>query len=270
MKRTLCIAFAMVCACFGFSGQAFAGLSVAPGIIEMIAARQDEATGAVKVTNVGKEVVHVTVEPEDWRRGVDGRRGGPVSEWLSVEPQILDLEPGQAGEVSYHVKVPPDAAGEYAAQIFFSEAATGGGATEIRTRIGVILYVAVRETIRLESEISDVKISLGRDGDSWVLTAQVAVTNPGNVHIRPTGEVKLYDMQGNFVLAAILNTGWGILPSESYTYQGSGRGPVFKQGKYKAVATIDYGKLFKQQKSYTKDFFFQVEQDGKIRLEDKQ
>ena len=130
MKILSGIVFATLFSCFGFLGQALAGTSVAPGIIEMIAARQDEATGAVKITNVGKEKIHITVEPEDWRRGADGKRGGSVSDWLSVKPQVLDLDPSRAGEVLYHVKVPSDGAGEYAAQIFFSEATTSGGATD--------------------------------------------------------------------------------------------------------------------------------------------
>lgn len=267
--RTLLLVSAVVAMhCLVMETEAFAGLSVAPGIIEMIANRQDEATGVCKVTNVGNVKVRVTVEPEDWRRGADGRRrGGAVSDWLTIKPIALDLNPGQVGEVSYQVKVPSDAAGEYAVQMFFSE--SSGGDTDIRTRIGVILYVAVRETIHLESEIPNLKISMGKDGNSSVFTAQVAVSNTGNVHVRPTGEVKLYDQDGNYILTAILSTGWGILPSESYTYQGTGRGPALKPGKYKAVATIDYGKLFKQQKTFQKELFFEIGKDGKITGEAK-
>ncbi len=255
--------FAALLLFLGFSGRALAGLSVSPGMIEMIAARGDEASGSCKVTNTGKEKTHVTVEPEDWKKGADGKRGGSVSDWLTVKPKFLDLDPGKTGEFLYRVRVGPDAAGENTAQIFFSEAA-GGETTQIHTRVGVILYVAVRDSIRLDSEIVDFKMSAARDQDSSLVNAQVSVANKGNVHIRPTGQVELYDKKGGFMLAAILATGWGILPGETYAYQGTGKGPALKLGKYKAVAIIQYGKLFKQDKSYRKELFLEIGADGKV------
>lgn len=245
-----------------FPLDAFAGISVAPGIIEIIAARGDEATGSCEVTNTGTQKASISVSPEDWRKGFRGKRGESVAEWLSVTPQTLELEAGKSGKFTYQVKVAGDATGEYTAQLFFSE--TGGGETQIQTRVGAVLYVAVRETLRLESEITDFRLSVSRDGDASIANAQVKVANSGNVHIRPTGEVKIFGPDGAFVMAAILNTGWGILPGEDYTYQGTGRGPALKPGKYKAVAAIQSGKLYKQDKTYTKDLFFEIDAEGRI------
>ncbi len=253
---------AMVCIC-SFTTVAFAGMSVEPGIIEMIAAHGDEATGPVKVRNTGKEKTRISVEPEDWKKAVSGRRGGPVSSWLSVEPKMIVLEPGQIGIFTYHVKVAPDAAGENTAQMFFSEM-VGGGSADIRSRVGVILYLAVRETMRLSAEIPSMTVTSVPDGKQTIITVQVSVANPGNVHVRPTGDVKIYDIKGGFVVAAVLSTGWGILPGEVYAYQGTGRCPSLSTGKYKAVATIQYGKLYKQDKPYSKELFFDVDAKGTV------
>jgi hypothetical protein len=250
----------------GFFPGAYAGLSVTPGIIEIIAARNDEATGVCEVTNTAEGTINVTVQPENWKRGPDGRRGGTVAHWLTVEPQALDLGPGEVGKFTYSLQVPADGAGEYVAQIFFTEASEGGG-TQISTRVGVVLYMAVRETIQLEAEIAKLKMSVFPDGNASVATAQVEVHNTGNVHIRPTGDVKVYDQKGDFVVAAILNTGWGILPGELYTYQGTGRGPKILPGQYKAVATMQYGDLFKEAKGYTKELYFEIGVEGRVEEE---
>lgn len=170
---------------------------------------------------------------------------------------MLDLEPGQTGIFTYHVKVAPDAAGENTAQMFFSEMVSGAS-TQIRSRVGVILYLAVRETMRLSAEIPLMTVTLVPDGKQTIIAAQVSVGNPGNVHVRPTGDVKIYDSKGGFVVAAVLSTGWGILPGEVYTYQGTGRCPLLSAGKYRAVATIQYGKLYKQDKTYSKELFLDV------------
>ncbi len=243
--------------------QAFAGISVVPGVIEIIADRNDAATGTCKVTNTGDNKIHIVVQPEDWRKGLKGKRGGSVSDWLMVAPREMDIEPGKSGEFTYHIKVGPEAAGENAAQIFFCETMPGTG-TQIQARVGVILYVAVRGTFRLDGEITDIKIFTSKDKKACVASAQVAVKNTGNAHIRPVGDVKVYNSKGNFMLAVILTTGWGILPDETYTYQGSGRGPELKKGKYRAVATISYGKQYKQEKDYTEELYFDVDDKGNV------
>ncbi len=263
--RKIILAFSLLLmGMLGTSTSAFAGLSVTPGIIEMIASPGSEASGTCKIKNMGKEVTRVSIEPENWKQGLKGMRRGDVKDWLSLKPLALELKPGEEGSVTYQVRVPDDASGEYTAQIFCSEQA-GGGSTEIHARVGIILYVAVRDTIRLEAEISHASLSAGRDGNQSVLIAQVSVKNTGNVHIRPTGKMQIYDPQGKFVEAIVLKTGWGILPEETYTYQGTARMAGLKPGKYKAVATVDYGKLFKQDKAYTKELFFEVDAKGVLK-----
>src|SRR3990167_9538285 len=137
-----------------------AGLSVSPPRTVLQGKPNKTLTGYFTLTNEGDTPLQVSVEPEDWARGIGGGRG-PVP-WLKVKPTALTLRPGKTSRIKFTVRIPKDASGELRAQVFFTSVEAGQtsdseGAMSLRSRLGAIIYVVVEGTERIEGGITKVQ-----------------------------------------------------------------------------------------------------------------
>src|SRR3990167_5676992 len=137
-----------------------AGLSVSPPRTVLQGKPNKTLTGYFTLTNEVDTPLQVSVEPEDWARGIGGGRG-PVP-WLKVKPTALTLRPGKTSRIKFTVRIPKDASGELRAQVFFTSVEAGKtsdseGAMSLRSRLGAILYVVAEGTERIEGGITKVQ-----------------------------------------------------------------------------------------------------------------
>ncbi len=216
----------------------FAGITVEPVRQEIKVSPGKKAQGSYFVYNVGKEPAHITVAPRDWFV-LKENKGISADSWLRIMPQELDLEPGERKEVKYEVAVPTEAVGELVAMISFVPQAEEE--SMINVVFSVSLYVMIEGTEILKGEISKVDIRRGKEEGSSDLRFGVLVENRGNVHLRPKGKIVIEDRKGKKIKEVELTYGWPVYPGKNRGYFADWKGASLKSGKYKAIATVDYG-----------------------------
>ena len=231
-----------------------AALTVEPVRIVLRAKPAQSLAGVFTVENAGQTPVHVLVEPEDWSGGVSGPR--QQVDWLTVKPAALTLGPGRRSKVKYRIRVPRDASGELRVQVFFTTEESGANQVKARSRLGTIIYVAIRGTEEVRAEIADM---------TWTYTASTpgiakpdrfevvtAIANHGNVHVVPEGWILLEDGDGQTLHRLTLESGWGLLPAEQETYRAVGSGVYLKPGHYQLEAHVIVGNDLGQSVTLTK------------------
>lgn len=241
----------------------FGGITVDPVRQEIKVSPGNEAQGSYFVYNVGKEPTHVTVAARDWFV-LKENRGINVDSWLNITPQELDLEPGERKEIKYEVVVPARAIGELVAMISFVPRAEEE--SMINVVFSVSLYVMIEGTEILKGEISKVDIRKWEREGSSELRFGVVVENRGNVHLRPKGKIVIEDRKGKQIKELELTYGWPVYPGKNRAYFGDWKVASLKSGKYKAMATVNYGD---PENILKKTVSFEVDKNGNIEMGNK-
>jgi hypothetical protein len=216
----------------------FAGITVEPVRQEIKVSPGEGARGSYFVYNVGEKPTRVSVAPRDWFI-LEENKGIKVDSWLKITPQELDLEPGESEEVKYEVAVPTGAIGELVAMISFIPRAEEESG--INVVFSVSLYVMIEGTEILKGEISKLDIRRWESEGSSDLRLGVLIENKGNVHLRPKGKIVIEDTKGKEIKEVELTYGWPVYPGKNHAYFADWKGAHLKSGKYKAIATVDYG-----------------------------
>ena len=171
----------------------FAGLAVEPTVTEISIEPGETYRGTYKVINTGTEEVLVNIEPEDWlKRYLKKENTVDVSKWLSLDETTFTLAPAAIKEINYSVSIPPEMEEEQAAQIFYSFSRPEIDSKSFRTRLGVIMYLAIKGKERLEATIEGIRIRKEEVGKGkYKISGRVTVNNTGNIHIRPYGVIRI-------------------------------------------------------------------------------
>ena len=219
-------------------------ISVSPSLLEIGLDPGAGLTQAVTVKNRGSDAAYVTVGVVPY---AGDRQDIEAVEWFEVDPLEFDLEPGVSQEVIVTVAAPSDAkpGGHYAAVSFRTSARppasaaqrfTGG--TGVGATIGCVFLLTVRGAdLKLEGQLTKVvPVSAGPGR----LGARVEITNTGNVHMFPEGQVELRDLDGNVIGIFELPETTAILPGETQSLYLEGVQDV-QDGAYRASGTIQYG-----------------------------
>lgn len=234
--------FFLAAAWCAFAGGAEAALSVSPTRVVIQGKPGQKLAGEFDVTNTGKEVIAIAVEPEDWAGGAAGGRGAVA--WLKIQPEQLGLKPGQSRKVKYTLRVPKDASGEMRAQIFFTTALEEGG-EGMRSRLGAILYVVIKGTPRVQAALGAIKVhytaSTAGIAKPDRLDVALRIHNQSNVHLIPEGKMVFKDADDQVVARVLLPPGWGLLPGEESLYHAIAAGVYLKPGRYTLEVTIQGG-----------------------------
>ncbi len=176
---------------------------------------------------------------------------GTLAEWIEVEDKAIHVEREASQDIPFTLRVPENAApgGHYAAILVgtkpLKENLEGSGIS-VSSLISSLLFVEVQGDIREEGRIREFKTD-----KSVYQTPEAKLTltfeNSGNVHVQPRGKIRIYNMWGKERGDIPINEGsefGNILPksSRSYVFVWKGEKNAFEAGRYKAEASITYGR----------------------------
>lgn len=248
-------------------GSCYAALGVEPESTELVANPDTETSGAYNVVNEGDESVHVIVQPEEWPRLAIPKSDLSVDKWLTVTPMEFDLAPQERKEVQFIINPVNEHGAELSAMIFFATTSPEG-MMNITTRNGVSLYAAFTDAIKLDCFITNTYISkFEQKTDGGMVDRGIIFTmdieNKGNVHIRPTGSIEITGENGSKRILGI-ERGFPAYASGEARYQVLWDKKDVVKGKYEALITLDYGKLYRLDKKIYKKLSFTVNGDGSV------
>ncbi|MCU0289602.1 MAG: DUF916 domain-containing protein, partial [Acidobacteria bacterium] len=215
-------------------------------------------TDAIRVLNVGNAEVMVKAYISDFDFQVNGdilfpdagTGRYPLADYIRLNPTSLQLEPGEERIVRFTITMPEDLTGEYHGIIFFQTQPKGvkspapGKQVLVSSRIGAGIYTAVKNTVIQSSEIPDIffkQPNAAQDSNSQYV---ILFHNNGNMHLRPTGQLKIIDAAGKEVASTPVNENKTSVLRDSYrVFSGDFKKKfTFRDGSHKIVAQLDYGK----------------------------
>ncbi len=221
-------------------------VSVAPSFLEFAADPGTNFTEVILVSNEGDETTGIGGSVDDT---AGSRSEISAIDWITAEPELFELPPGETQEVTLSVNVPADApAGGRFATIFFrtipqSAVLTGRssgfeGGSGFGAKIGSAFLLTVRGPgLQLSGTLAKVvPIALGPGRIGF----RTEVTNSGNVHMVLQGQLQLFDGEGVSVGEFPLPETIAVLPGNTMSFRMQGFQDV-PAANYTAAALIQYG-----------------------------
>ena len=242
-------------------------LSVSPTIIEMSATPGQVWESNLRIINSNPFELTVYAEVVDFRPlGEEGNSqfippdlGDEVkttlAEWIVVPETALVIGAEQTLQIPLRIELPEEATpgGHYAAVLVGTRPTDGRGdesKVEISQVVSSLLFLRAAGDI-----IEDGDIRSFRALKSLVETPKVdfelRFENRGNVHIRPEGEITIYNMWGQErgVIPINRKTLFGNILADSirsFTFTWEGEWSPVDIGRYRAEATLVYGEEGRQ------------------------
>ena len=228
------------------SASAEVTISVAPSFLEFAADPGTSFTEVITVGNEGDETTGIGVSVDDT---TGSRAEISAVDWITAEPELFELPPGESQEVTLSVNVPVTASvGGRFATIFFrtipQSAVLSGrssgfeGGSGFGAKIGSAFLLTVRGSgLRLDGTLAKVvPVALGPGR----LGFRTEITNTGNVHMVLQGQLQLFDSEGNSAGEFALPETIAVLPGNTMSFRMQGFQDV-AASNYTAAALIQYG-----------------------------
>jgi hypothetical protein len=158
--------------------------------------------------------------------------------WIDIEQPGVTVVPGGTVLVPFSVVVPAGTLpGAYDAAILVEpQVESGGGAIQLRTRVGLRVEIEVLGAIDLALDLGELQYHQDRDG----VTLQISVTNTGNVSVTLDGEVVVSrgSSIGRVLATLILEPeGASLAPGVTRRYAAIWDAPPI--GRFTARATVN-------------------------------
>ncbi len=146
-----------------------------------------------------------------------------LPEWMYVSQPVLQIGANQSATMPVQITIPADAkAGGHYAALFISEQVDTAGAMEsvsVLPRTGVLFLVTVNGDLIQNFNIASL-VASPQTTNRLPISLDASVENVGNVHLAPSGEVRIQNMFGQTVAKYEVNaSGARVLPSSSRLFQ---------------------------------------------------
>lgn len=244
------------------NAQGALSLSVSPAIFEMNANPDQTWESKLRIINNNPFELTVYAEAVDFRpSGEDGSaRFIPVEsedqdltslgEWITVPETALVIGPEQTLEIPIRIELPEDAppGGHYAAILVGTRPPDNrSDSTRVETSqvVSSLIFLRVSGNIVEEGNIRGFRAIDGLVEKPEV-DFELRFENTGNVHLRPEGEIRIFNMWGQErgVIPVNQRTLFGNILSESirsFRFTWEGEWSPVDIGLYRAEATLAYG-----------------------------
>ena len=241
-------------------------VSITPPLVQLTIGPGESWASTLKVVNNNAydvsyyaHVVDFTAAGEDgsasFQPVVDqatdpGAHSFSLGSWIHVSSAPLFIPKGSTAELPFSVQVPPNAepGGHYAAILIGTNpgaARTDGPTMKISSFVSSLIFVKIKGDVTESGRIREFHAEKALY-DSADATFLVRFENTGNTHVRPQGDITLYNMWGKErgQVQVNQNGNFGnVLPSSTrrFTFSWAGENDLFDLGRYSAVVTLTYG-----------------------------
>ncbi len=236
---------------------------VEPLIIDHQGLPRDIIKGSFKITNPNpyKTTIFTVTKNFDPTTGEqnfiepsEADLGNSLANWISVATKMIEMEPNETKTIDYDININLKAEeGAYHAIMFFPE---GSSRSEVEQLINSAPKMTVNVTV---GDDSKERLQVAKfHGSGLVLgfnaNFDVTVNNTGNKALKPEGEVRIYNRNGEEVATLVLNSDKSeVQPGESKVFEtnwSKARG----FGRYKAQIVLEFGD--KQFQTYQDSMYF--------------
>lgn len=247
--------------CFQSSQAAFPGegLTISPPINEPKVKPGETIENVIRVTNPTSELVEVYPQVMDFRAGGEG--GEPsfyisegdsekfsLAKWVTFSTSKIALTPEQIVEFKYTLTVPENAepGGHYGAVFFVSEPPTDmepGSKVSIGSMVGSLILLTVPgETIE-KGVVDDFSANKSVFMIGNKITFTTRISNIGNVHFKPKGNIVIKSVFGNDTKSTIVfnEQAGNVLPDSIRKFENEWKYPWYQVGIYRAELATIYG-----------------------------
>ncbi len=245
------------------SSKPLQGLAISPSLVERDANPGEVVNLNAKISNFDTKGVTLYISTADFE--ADPNEGGQprfissqnesdnprsVSRWIKLSTSKLFIGTGERQEISYTVTVPANAepGSHYGALIFSREDPTtvkgsGVGAT---SEVGTLVFVKVAgETVERGGVVSFGTTRFWYENPPAFF--QIRFRNNGNVQVKPTGLLQIYNSAGIKEEVIQINKRFNsVLPDSTRKLEeqwdpGKWFGVIPRIGRYKADGILIYG-----------------------------
>lgn len=233
------------------------GLTISPPIIEPDIKPGERAEFTIRVNNPTESLIEDNIYVLDFR--AKGDAGEPdfytatddnakysISKWVTYNQSKIALTPGQVVEFKFTISVPANAepGGHYGA-VFFADTPPKleGDSSQVAlsSMIGTLILAKVPGDVTesaLVQDFSTDRLLYLRNQVSFDLR----VTNAGNVHVKPVGDILIRNIFGSIVDQVKVNEqGGNVLPGSTRKFSTSWKSKKILFGYYTAEAKMIYG-----------------------------
>jgi hypothetical protein len=227
-------------------------MSAVPAVIDEKGKARDIINESITLTNTSNHLlevypsvndVNVQVGKQDFSYAqTSNGLSDSLSNWIELSRGVVSIAPGEQKALPFVVRINENAiAGSYHVVISFG---TGDTRTEAEAKVpiatvavNVEVQADIKEVMQLNKFTSD---NIVFTGDDVLFNYQLQ--NIGNQELNPTGQIVVYDRNGQEVASVDVNKeGKSIAPNQT-SQLASVWSAVSGFGKYKALLTVSYGK----------------------------
>ncbi len=236
-------------------------LSVTPPLFQLSAVPEQVWQSSIKVINSNSFPITIYANPVDFAPiGEEGHgqfiplleseaEGQTLAEWITVSKEAIVIPPESSHEISFMVSVPKDAApgGHFAAILIGTKPPENDNTMAVRTAqvVSSLFFLSIDGDVVEKASVREFSVNdsfVGEPQANFLLRFQ----NDGNVHIRPQGEIKIFNMWGKERGVIPINHGshfGNVLPGtiRKFDFSWTGESSLSDIGRYKAVVTLGYG-----------------------------
>src|SRR3989344_915171 len=266
-KGTLSLLF-IFCTLFAFkpertNAQDSLSLSVTPPIFQLNVKPGDTWTSALKLVNSNPYDLTLYTIPVNFNssdeeghaefRPILDTAGNSVdlASWIDITREPILIPREKSVDITFTIRLPKDASpgGHYAAILVGTQPPNTqkqGEIVRISSFVSSLIFIRVPGDIREEGYIqsfSSENVFYQKPDVSFTLRFE----NMGNVHLRPAGDITIYNMFGRERGKIPINDTDGdfgnVLPKSvrRFDFDWKGDGSIFEIGKFSAVATLTFG-----------------------------
>lgn len=237
-------------------------LTITPPLFELNLDPGDTWSSSIKVVNTNEGSIPVESSIMGFEASDDLGHGqfidpsnfagddDSLTNWITVPGAPVVIPPGSSGEIPFSIVVPPTASpgGHYAAILIGTGSAgtsTEGSHIGVSSFISALIFVSISGNVIEQGNITSFSTDKNYYEDPDV-DLSLNFANTGNVHVRPVGEIDIYNAWGKQRGTIPVNSAGGfgyVLPSSSrtFSFEWQGTPSLFDIGPYTAVVTLAYG-----------------------------
>lgn len=178
-----------------------------------------------------------------------------LAKWIDITPDAIFIPQGQSIDIPFGVTIPPDAeaGGHYAAILVGTRPQNknqNGASILVSSQVSSLFLARINGEVREEGNIREFSVKR-KFYEKPDIDFTLRFINTGNVHLKPQGEITIFNMWGSEMGKMAINekSDFGnVLPQSTrkFVFNWQRNLNILETGRFKAVANISYGEDTRQ------------------------